>query len=444
MVQVSVLGTICTRFQVTQGNVTIACDGLSALNRGIVERAYPPDPFSSHSDAVASDRQVISSLPLNVSAVHVKGHQRERGGFAGSRLIGPLDELATMNDEVDTRANIFRLTLPTQDYPIDDIFPSQSWTLLLADRPVLTDSRNILQEAMSSPALLDYWKNKRNKFGSLTPTSIDWQATANCMRALPSSRRLHSTKIASTFVAVRRRQNLRRQAPNDHCPRCYTEQLPTQTESVAHLFSCPSQGSRQLWDTSLQALEEWMLCHNTDPILRQMILSGLKSWQQLPHDPIPLNHEYQQLSHDQNEVGWQSLLEGRMVKGWATRQEAFFRTHQYAHTSTGLRWLSSLLRQLMDIAWDQWEHRNGILHHATLGARHQEILLLVQREFSVGHGHYGPLVRLFSPGVARISARTAAQLEQWINIVHAHRSQPQPNRTLLAQQALMRSQFSRT
>ena len=437
------LSRLCKTFFINEGSVLIACDGLSALRTGVAECNDPFDPFSSHSDAVASVRQVFAGLPLGVQNVHVRGHQRERGGPLGATLIGPLDELATLNDEVDTRANLFRHSLPLDEYPTHEVFPSSAWTLSLAGDPIVHKLKSVLLTAMSGPALKEYW-NKRHKFGNRTSEIIDWQATAKCMKTLPPRRQLHSTKLASTFVAVRRRQQLRNQASTDSCPRCRVESLPDQTESVQHLLSCPSTSSKALWANSLTSLEEWMIFNQTDPILRQMILHGLQSWLQLPSTPPTLDPPYVQIWDDQQEVGWQSLLEGRMVVGWASRQDDFFRSREYSHTRTGLRWLTSLLLQLMNIAWDQWEHRNGILHHATLGARHQELLQLVQQEFATGPGSYPALERLFAPSLTRISTRTATQLEQWITIVNAHRSQPPPNRTLLAQQALMRSQFIRT
>ena len=195
---------------------------------------------------------------------------------------------------------------------------------------------------MSGPALLDYWTHKRHKFGNRDSTIIDWKATEKCMQALPHRRQLHSTILASTFVAVRRRQHLRQQAPSDHCPRCNVESLPAQTESVEHLLSCPSTSSKELWENSLLTLDEWMLFNHTDPTLRQMILHGLRSWLRIPTTAIPLAPPCSTIWDDQQDVGWQSLLEGRLVLGWESRQDEYFRSRHYSHTRTGLRWLKSL------------------------------------------------------------------------------------------------------
>lgn len=45
---------------------------------------------------------------------------------------------------------------------------------------------------------------------------------------------------------------------------------------------------------------------------------------------------------------------------WALIQQDYYDLLQSRRS--GLRWLSSLIKKLWQVAWDLWEHRNGILH----------------------------------------------------------------------------------
>jgi hypothetical protein len=40
---------------------------------------------------------------------------------------------------------------------------------------------------------------------------------------------------------------------------------------------------------------------------------------------------------------------------------------------TGKRWISSLIKKLWEIAWDLWEHRNGVLHDKINGYANQSL-----------------------------------------------------------------------
>lgn len=429
-------------FSITAGTLCVACDGKAALTQSVLYGHLPPRPFVAHSDVIAAIRHIVQTTPLTLIPNHVRGHQRERGGYQGAVLIGPLDELASLNEEIDEDANDFRRRLPPEDYPLLQHFPSSLWVLKVLDTPILHQHRRSLMHHMSSPDLMHYWSESRNKFGPHDHSVINWPATTRCMSNLTAKRRLHTTKIATTFVAVRRRQKLRGQSHLDTCPRCIQASLPTTTESVAHLLSCPSPPNQALWNTSLVELEEWLVAQVTDPRLTVMIISALRSCTS-GVNPSPPGDGYHALWQLQMEVGWQSLLEGRMVVGWSEAQDRYYRLQGLPSSRNGLRWLTLLLRKLLDIAWDQWEHRNGILHHQSEGIRHSELQQQVRQEFQLGAHRTPALRRLFSAGLPSILRRRTIQLEQWLELVQAYRAQPVPDCSLQRQQEFMRNFLQR-
>jgi hypothetical protein len=55
---------------------------------------------------------------------------------------------------------------------------------------------------------------------------------------------------------------------------------------------------------------------------------------------------------------------------------------------SGRRWVSALSRKLWTVAWDQWEHRNSILHERDSTKQHKPITQdthrLISRQFAMG------------------------------------------------------------
>ena len=62
----------------------------------------------------------------------------------------------------------------------------------------------------------------------------------------------------------------------------------------------------------------------------------------------------------QTTIGWDSMLEGCLAVSWRKLQGRFYGWVQSRRSSK--RWTASLIHKLWLVAWDQWEHRNGIVH----------------------------------------------------------------------------------
>jgi hypothetical protein len=59
----------------------------------------------------------------------------------------------------------------------------------------------------------------------------------------------------------------------------------------------------------------------------------------------------------------------------------------------GRRWLSSIIKRLWNIAWDLWEHRNGVAHDKTDGLTAALLQQEVQNEFQKGNASLPPEVQ---------------------------------------------------
>ena len=53
------------------------------------------------------------------------------------------------------------------------------------------------------------------------------------------------------------------------------------------------------------------------------------------------------------------------------------------------RWTSTLIEKIFEVAWDQWEHRNGVLHDPDNKFDEEENLKVnhaIRHEFTMGAG----------------------------------------------------------
>jgi hypothetical protein len=84
----------------------------------------------------------------------------------------------------------------------------------------------------------------------------------------------------------------------------------------------------------------------------------------------------------QDKIGWQAMLKGSPVLGWAEAQQRYLKW-QKEH-KTGKQWLSAIIQKLWKVAWDLWDHRNNILHNSDVNIADQQQRLEVKEEFKRG------------------------------------------------------------
>ena len=140
-----------------------------------------------------------------------------------------------------------------------------------------------------------------------------------------------------------------------------------------HVLTCPEARARAQWNKSIEKLEKWMKSVDTSPALQRQLLRGLKVWvmklnqSRWTGEGIPGLKEAMEA---QSRIGWDNFVRGRISKKF----EEFQQRHYLANNNqrSGFRWTVELIKKLMDVAWDMWDHRNGILHKDTDGHRHAE------------------------------------------------------------------------
>ena len=122
-----------------------------------------------------------------------------------------------------------------------------------------------------------------------------------------------------------------------------------------------------MWQNSMAKLREWMLAQETFTNIADIIIDRLLAWRTNSSPSVPVSRfaGLAEAVRQQDKLGWQNLLEGFPAVGWAEVQGAYYTWN--GSKRSGKRWTVELLMKLSDVAWDQWQHWNGIVHDKEKG-----------------------------------------------------------------------------
>ncbi len=124
----------------------------------------------------------------------------------------------------------------------------------------------------------------------------------------------------------------------------------------------------------------------------------------------------------QNDIGWQTFIEGWTAMEWESAQQDYY--NFIMSRRTGKHWMTALSRKLWLVAWDLWEHRNGILHAQTNTISDKK-LQAVNRKVTVLFSKYQQILTatiekyLFSVPLQQLLMKDFHYKEEWINILES-------------------------
>lgn len=280
---------------------------------------------------------------------------------------------------MDTRAKAHWRRMVARQSEIQYRISGEPWPLWIGDRKVSRMLNEQVTDQVSGKRCCRYW-DKRDRFHEGTSALVDWPVTKKAMKLSKRSQRHNISKHATGHCAVGKMMKIRKQWDEDKCPRC------GEPEDVTHMLKCKGQRASEVWEKSMKGLRIWLKHNSTCPAVGTAICSGLQSWRNTNATPtLPAGTTFPGLAQafdNQNKIGWQALLQGCPAVGWAEVQQAYL--DWCGSRRTGKRWLSALIRKLWDIAWDQWEHRNGILHNVEDDLATRELDTRIRSEHAKG------------------------------------------------------------
>ena len=141
--------------------------------------------------------------------------------------------------------------------------------------------------------------------------------------------------------------------------------------------------------------------------------------------PHSLHITIQAAIKEQNTIGWQHFLKGRLSKQWSTAQQACYaqRTDLDKRKYTILRWRRRLVKSIIEGSIKCWETRNQALHGDTIQAttkiRLQKLRVRVAKSYANDRFLVPPLLRnLFKMPLQHRLTHRATQLQKWLETIN--------------------------
>ena len=123
----------------------------------------------------------------------------------------------------------------------------------------------------------------------------------------------------------------------------------------------------------------------------------------------------------QHALGWRNLLVGFISSEWAAAQQRYY--EWLGRRRTGRHWAQALICKLWDVAWDLWEHRNGILHDSDTDRTAKEVTEQIRAEYAAGARTLGEEDRqLFRTNLTGLLGSPLAVQQAWLASVKLARA----------------------
>jgi hypothetical protein len=146
-----IIQKICSFYGISKGEITIGCDGLSALNRAfsVVSILDPNEPSYDLLGAI-KHYQAHSTIQWKIQ--HVEGHQDDH------TALYKLDRWSKLNIEMDKLAKDFMRTARSQPRHFE--IQSEPWSLWIGGEKISRKLSKKLYERVDVKEAWDYWESR--------------------------------------------------------------------------------------------------------------------------------------------------------------------------------------------------------------------------------------------------------------------------------------------
>lgn len=348
-------------YEEVPGAITLGCDGLGAL-KAIQNKYGISDPNRKHHDIIQSIWRMMDQRQSQIQwdYLHVLGHQDEIKPFQD------LDRPAQLNVLADARAKevCYKLIDEGNFEPIHVWLPFQTIRVTMEGTHITGDFKKTLKEIISTKRARGYWRRKL-QLPEIVFNSIDWDLRRKSCGNYERKKWL--SKFCSGFCGVGKQLVRYRHQQFDNCPRC-----DAPGETTTHVLLCEHEEAQEIWNDSLDSLDEWMEENKFLKDIRIQLIGNIRHWATgtpLPEASLDIN--IRRLVQKQDITGWKNLIQGFINNGWRTLQTEHMENNN--SKKSPLLLMAKLQRKIWHIAWKLWEHRNDILHNRGGRAHRQEI-----------------------------------------------------------------------
>jgi Reverse transcriptase (RNA-dependent DNA polymerase) len=427
LASVSATNALVSFFSISSGSMTLACDNLGAI-RVTSYNADHTAPTGAQFDLVMAT-QYAKSPNIQWKHQHVRGHQDELSDHV-------LSAIELINVEMDMKAKAYwDSTRNIEEHNRLHYFSEEPWSVTLDGEKLVTNFAATIQDRCQQPRIHEKWLEK-GRVPADELAHIDYTTTEQAMQAVEPTVRRWVTKHTSGFCGVNMWMHRWKWRDSAQCPRC-NEPI----EDANHVWLCQGADSPARWTVALASLQVEMALSGTDPLLSNIILNRLTSWQSGSNPEIfpALPSLYKDTLLHQDQQGWNNFFMGLPSTGWVDLQQQYF--HQTASLKSGRRWLTAIIRKQWRVAWDIWDYRNSVVHDIDCGTEATQMALSICTEYAKGVASSEMRI-FFKVSLQTLLQRSLQHQAEWLwRVQSARQAQQRRDMTTHRQRVMMDNRF---
>ena len=362
-----VLQVLCDVCCITEGSIEIYCDCEAAI-KTLHKHPDSITVTTKQHDLLWDIDHIVRNLSITVNFSWVKGHQTE--------LQINNNQLARMNDLVDSVAKDFaRYCMKHPSEQNDLTYGYRYWNVRCGVHRMVNNIEKRLLHHIHAKELFMHLKKKYD-LNEKELRSIDWQAIEKAMMNLTLSEKLWTTKHVSHFNGLGKKMAQCHNWESSTCPRCHNAQ-----EDHRHLISCSHETCQVVMGDGLLRLSKTLSAWKTHPLIRLMILKKLQHPHKLILDLLPNETpmEIVQAAQEQDLLGIDRFIEGRIAIGWRKAQQKYYSCEYPDIKRTGLSWSAMVIRNILRYCRDHWTARNKFVQENRINQAQYKLKLNILR-----------------------------------------------------------------
>ena len=159
---------------------------------------------------------------------------------------------------------------------------------------------------------------------------------------------------------------------SSNCPRCQSHQ-----EDHQHLISCSHASCQLVMGEGLLRFSKTLALWKTHPLIRILILKKLQKPHMLVLDLLPHEtpRDIVQAAKDQDLLGIDRFIEGRISRGWRNAQQRYYSQEYPDIKRNGLSWAAMVIRNVLRYCRDHWLARNEFVQEHKINQSQEKLKL---------------------------------------------------------------------
>jgi hypothetical protein len=290
-----------------------------------------------------------SSDSSNSTPVNIKAHSDDTTAF---HLLTPLQQLNVRCDgmaKVTLKSSILNNTFMSPVFPDEDIVVSVNNTKI----------RSAIKTDIYKSWGHDTAKELFSRRLKVLPGHFDciyWDGVGKAMRSFPQTFQGWTTRHISDFNGCHRYLSRFTDVENK-CPSCGVE-----NEDTCHISRCTDPIRTSLYQEDVNLLSIWLRDNHTPSSINLTLTNYLRHrGTRLMSSLIPLDSPLQALATNQDNLGFDNLLIGRLPKSLLTLMKPHLTNLTY-RGPTAETWSRKLSQELLFFSHRQWTCRNSVKH----------------------------------------------------------------------------------